>query len=127
MKKTLYLLFGHLFLIIGIIGVFLPVLPTTPFLLLSAFLYSKSSPKIHNWIINHKVLGPPLKDWQDNGVIGLKAKIFASVMILFVVIFRIPKLNIHLAIKTIAISVLLAVLMFVVSRPSVRKKTELPH
>ena len=73
MKKIILLAFGHLFLVLGIIGAFLPVLPTTPFLLLAAFFYSKSSDKIHNWLMNHKYLGPPLKDWHERGVIGLKA------------------------------------------------------
>lgn len=121
MKKPILLIFGHFFLIIGIIGAFLPILPTTPFLLLSALFYSKSSPRIHNWMMNHKVLGPPLRDWQDNGVIGLKAKIFASAMISYVVIFRIPSLGIHLGIKIFAIGILIAVLLFVATRPGQRK------
>lgn len=120
MKKITFLLCGHLFLIIGIIGVFLPVLPTTPFLLLSAYFYSKSSARIHNWMMNHKRLGPPLKDWQDNGVIGIKAKIFASVMILYVVGIRFPKLDINLYAKILASTILLLVLLFVVTRPSQR-------
>lgn len=119
MKKVVFLLLGHLCLALGIIGAFLPVLPTTPFLLLAAFLYSKSSDRLHNWMIHHKYLGPPLQDWQQNGVIGLKAKWLATVMILLVIGWRFPKLEIALWIKLFASAVLLGVLVFIWSRPSV--------
>ena len=118
MKKIVYLILGHLCLILGIIGAFLPILPTTPFLLLAAFLYSKSSTKLHNWILNHKYLGPPLKDWQERGVIGIKAKILATVMILLILIFRFPVLNVALGIKIVASTVLIGVLIFIWTRPS---------
>lgn len=118
MKKIILLAFGHFFLILGIVGAFLPVLPTTPFLLLAAYFYSKSSDKIHNWLMNHKYLGPPLKDWQDRGVIGLKAKWIATVMLVLIMALRIPTLNIAIGIKAFAIAVLTGVLVFIWSRPS---------
>jgi uncharacterized membrane protein YbaN (DUF454 family) len=122
MKKITYLLLGHLSLALGIIGAFLPVLPTTPFLLLAAFFYSKSSARLHMWMLEHKYLGPPLKDWQQSGVIGIKAKWLATVMILLVIGWRFPKLNIDLWIKILASSVLLAVLAFIWTRPSKSKQ-----
>lgn len=118
MKKIVLLILGHLFLALGIIGAFLPILPTTPFLLLAAYFYSKSSSKIHHWMLRHKYLGPPLKDWQRNGVIGIKAKILATTMILLIISWRIPKLEVALSIKVIASIVLFAVLIFVCTRPS---------
>ena len=123
MKKIIYLLLGHVFLIIGIIGAFLPVLPTTPFLLLAAFLYSKSSTKLHNWLFTHKYLGPPLRDWQERGVIGIKAKILATVMVLLVLILRFPKLDIPIVAKGIASTVLVGVLIFIWTRPSHSSKS----
>lgn len=122
MKKTLLLISGHFFLTLGVAGAFLPVLPTTPFLLLAAYCYSKSSNKLHSWILNHKYLGPPLNDWEKNGVIGLKAKILATVMLGLVLIFRIPYLKIALAIKITAIVILVLVLVFIWSRPSHNSK-----
>ncbi len=121
MKKVSFLIIGHISLSLGIIGAFLPILPTTPFLLLSAYFYSKSSPRLHNWMINHKYLGPPLKNWQEGGVIGLKSKIIATIMIVLVLIFRIRILEINLWIKVIATTVLASVLLFIWTRPS--KKT----
>ena len=118
MKKMIYLIIGHLCLILGIVGAFIPVLPTTPFLLLAAFLYSQSSPKLHNWIISHKYLGPPVKDWQDRGVIGLKAKMIATVMIVLVIGLRFPSLAVNTWIKVSATIILMAVLIFIWTRPS---------
>lgn len=122
MKKMTYLVIGHLCLILGIIGAFIPVLPTTPFLLLAAFLYSQSSPKLHQWIISHKYLGPPVKDWQERGVIGLKAKIIATVMITMVIGLRFPSLAVNMWIKISATTILIAVLIFIWTRPSEIKK-----
>ncbi|WP_067516063.1 YbaN family protein [Endozoicomonas ascidiicola] len=50
-------------ILLGLIGVFLPLLPTTPFLLLAAFFSIRSSPAIHTWLVNHKILGPPLQQY----------------------------------------------------------------
>ncbi len=120
MKKIVLLILGHLFLVLGIIGAFLPILPTTPFLLLAAYFYSKSSSKIHDWMLQHKYLGPPLKDWQQNGVISLKAKILAASMIVLIITWRIPSLDVALTIKIVASTILIFVLIFVCTRPSKR-------
>lgn len=125
MKKIVLLTLGHFFLALGIVGAFLPVLPTTPFLLLAAYCYSKSSEKIHNWLMNHKYLGPSLKDWHERGVIGIKAKWIATVMLGLIISWRIPTLNIPLAIKIFAACVLVGVLVFIWTRPSVSSKKDL--
>lgn len=122
MKKIIYLLLGHIFLMLGILGAFLPVLPTTPFLLLSAFLYSKSSPRLHNWIMSHKYLGPPLKDWHERGVIGMKAKIIATIMLVLVIVLRISTLNVSVWVRGFATAVLIGVLVFIWTRPSQRSQ-----
>ena len=122
MKNIITLLLGHIFLMLGILGAFLPVLPTTPFILLAAYLYSKSSPKLHNWLINHKYLGPSLRDWQERGVIGMKAKIIATIMIVLVIVFRILTLTINFYIRALASFILICVLIFIWTRPSVIKK-----
>lgn len=118
MKTLIILLLGHIFLALGVAGAFLPVLPTTPFLLLAAFCYSKSNPKLLYWLKNHKVLGPPLNDWQDSGVIGIKAKWIATVMVGLVMLWRIPTLDVHIAVKSIVWLILTGVLIFVWTRPS---------
>ncbi|MDR2626822.1 MAG: YbaN family protein, partial [Dysgonamonadaceae bacterium] len=55
--KYVFISFGFLSLALGILGIFLPLLPTTPFLLLSAFLFARSSQRLYNWLLNHRILG----------------------------------------------------------------------
>ncbi len=57
MKKGLLIFSGSLFTLLGLVGVFVPVLPTTPFLLLASVCYAKSSEKLNNWLINHRIFG----------------------------------------------------------------------
>ncbi|OIP85285.1 MAG: hypothetical protein AUK44_00180 [Porphyromonadaceae bacterium CG2_30_38_12] len=68
---------GFVSLALGIIGAFLPLLPTTPFVLLSAYLFARSSPRMHNWIMQHKIFGKLIHDFQTHKVIPLHAKIIA--------------------------------------------------
>ncbi|WP_240512187.1 YbaN family protein [Pseudoruegeria sp. SK021] len=56
----------------------LPLLPTVPFMILAAYCFGKSSPKLHFWIINHPVFGPHIEDWQHRGAIRKKAKWLAT-------------------------------------------------
>jgi len=60
-----YILLGTMSLILGIIGIFLPILPTTPFLLLASFCYVRSSKKMNDWLLNHKYLGSYLRDYLE--------------------------------------------------------------
>ncbi|PLW77638.1 DUF454 domain-containing protein [Cohaesibacter celericrescens] len=62
---------------IGIIGAFLPVLPSTVFFIFAAFCFARSSPRLENWILNHSLFGPPVTAWQEHGAIPLMAKYFA--------------------------------------------------
>jgi uncharacterized membrane protein YbaN (DUF454 family) len=63
-KKILLIAAGTFFVALGIIGIFIPVLPTTPFILLAATLYSRSSQKFYEWIINNKIVGTYIKNYK---------------------------------------------------------------
>ncbi|MEM8743488.1 MAG: YbaN family protein [Pseudomonadota bacterium] len=75
--RLVYLGLGWLFFGIGVIGAFLPVLPTTPFMLLALWAFSNSSEKLRSWLYNHKVFGPPLQRWQEHRVISATAKMMS--------------------------------------------------
>ena len=77
MVKILWFFLGGSSLGLGVLGVFLPLLPTVPFLLLAAYAFSNSSDKMHNWLLNHRFLGPSISDWNQNRVIRKRAKIAA--------------------------------------------------
>jgi hypothetical protein len=73
-KRFFFLVLGYLFTGLGFVGVVLPVLPATVFFLLALWAFSKSSPRLYAWVRNHEVIGPPIRRWQDYGVISTSAK-----------------------------------------------------
>jgi uncharacterized membrane protein YbaN (DUF454 family) len=75
MKKALFIFLGTLSLALGIIGIVVPGLPTTSFLLLTTYLYARSSKRLHNALLNHKYLGGYIKDFQKG--MSVRAKIRA--------------------------------------------------
>jgi len=79
-KKYIYLIVGSLALVAGIIGVFLPILPTTPFVLLSAWCFFRSSDKLYEWVINNETFGPTIMNYQQGKGITQKTRIRAIVM-----------------------------------------------
>ena len=75
--KIVYAVLGWLSLVLGVLGIFLPLLPTTPFLLLSAALFAKSSDKLYNWLMEHEVFGKIIRTYREGNSIPLKVKIGA--------------------------------------------------
>lgn len=106
MKKVLLIIIGSISLLIGCLGIILPVLPTTPFLLLSLACFVRSSNKLYTFILNNKYLAPYVKDYMNGNGIPRKAKIRAILLIWitigFSTIFVINKTIIKLIILTIA-------------------------
>ncbi|MFI3302459.1 MAG: YbaN family protein [Rikenellaceae bacterium] len=73
--KALFIILGTISLVLGVVGIVLPLLPTTPFLLLSATLYLHSSPKLYVWLISSKYLGAYIRDYKENRAIPFSSKI----------------------------------------------------
>ncbi len=80
-KTYIYLALGTISLALGVIGIALPILPTTPFLLLAAFCYLRSSKRRYEWLIQHPVFGPYVKDYLQHKAIKRKTKVIAITMI----------------------------------------------
>lgn len=85
MRKAVYIILGTLSLILGIIGIVVPGLPTTPFLLLTAGLYARSSDKLYNKLISNKILGSYILKYRENKAISLRVKVY-SIAIMWVMI-----------------------------------------
>ncbi len=77
MLRYVLLAIGWLSVALGVIGIFLPVLPTTPFLLLAAACFARSSPRFYQWLVEHPRLGPWIKDSLSGNGIPLKGKVYA--------------------------------------------------
>ncbi|MBU41903.1 MAG: hypothetical protein CMN76_01680 [Spirochaetaceae bacterium] len=75
--RIVFWIAGTVSLFLGVLGVFLPVLPTTPFLLLSAYLYARSSERFYNWLMNHRHLGPYVRQWVQDRSLTLRTKFLA--------------------------------------------------
>ncbi len=78
--RMLWLIGGWLALAIGLIGIFVPLLPTTPFVLLAAGCFSRGSPRVERWLLEHPRLGPAVRDWRAHRAVPLPAKQLATVM-----------------------------------------------
>jgi uncharacterized protein len=103
---------------LGFIGAFLPVLPTTPFLILAAFLFSKSSPKFHAWLLGLPFAGEGIRDWNENRVIRTRAKILCVSMITASLGWLWYLRPVHEIVLVLISLVLLSVGIFVVSQKS---------
>jgi uncharacterized protein len=79
--QLIWLLIGLISLGLGIIGIFLPLLPTVPFLLLATFCFARSSERLHGWLLSHPKLGPPIENWSRSGAISRRAKYAATASI----------------------------------------------
>lgn len=75
--RGLYLALGLAFAGLGIAGAFLPVLPTTPFLIVAAACFTRSSERMERWLLEHPRFGPTLHEWRERGAIPMKAKLMA--------------------------------------------------
>jgi uncharacterized membrane protein YbaN (DUF454 family) len=67
-------------LILAVIGAFLPIMPTVPFVLLAAWAATRSSPRLSHWLENHPRMGPPIREWRHGGVVRRSAKWYATLM-----------------------------------------------
>ena len=109
---------GLLLVGVGAIGAFLPLLPTTPFLILALWCFAQSSERFHSWLYNHRFLGPPLQAWDNHRVIPPIAKIAAigsmSASLTYVIFYTDASLVFILAM----LAVMLFGAWFILTKPS---------
>ncbi len=117
MIRSLWLVAGFVSLGLGSAGIFLPLLPTVPFLLLAAFCFARGSERVHAWLLSHRVFGPPINDWQERGAIGTRAKWAATVSIIAAFALSII-FGVRPAVLGVQAIVLSAVTLFIWTRPN---------
>ncbi|MEQ9326158.1 MAG: YbaN family protein [Rhodospirillales bacterium] len=111
-------LLGLAFVGIGFVGIVLPVLPTTPFMLLALWAFAKGSPVLHAWLVNHPRFGPSIAAWNRHGAIPLRAKLTAIAVMgvsltILVLAESVPRVGV------VSAAILMAVgAAFILTRPS---------
>jgi len=107
-KKYILLTLGTIALLLGFLGIFLPLLPTTPFLLLASYCYLRSSKKMYHWIMNHKTFGSYIHNYIEHKAIKKRTRIIALVFLwgsLGVSIYLAPILYVKLILAIIGLAV----------------------
>ena len=114
--RLTWLIVGFVALALGALGIALPLLPTTPFILLAAFAFAQSSEKLHQWLLDHNVFGPLIDNWQRHGAISRRAKVLSVVSMIAVL-----AISVAMALPVVVIVAQLVVLgaaaLFILSRP----------
>ncbi|KUJ78053.1 hypothetical protein AVO45_08795 [Ruegeria marisrubri] len=108
---------GLICVALAFMGVFLPLLPTVPFLLLAAFFFARSSSRLHTWLLTHRVFGPLILDWQTNRAINPRAKKAATLSIAAVLVISYV-FNAPVFVLIFQAIILSGVLIFIWSRPN---------
>ena len=109
---------GSAFLLLGIVGIVVPMLPTTPFVLLAIGCYSRSSPRLAQWLETHPRFGATLRAWRNEGAIGGRAKAVAVLAMALGYCFVIVSGKMPLVGSAAIAATLIACAAFILSRPS---------
>ena len=117
MKRLVLIILGWICVGLGFIGIFVPGIPTTIFLIIALWAFTKTSKKLRYWLLHHKRFGPILSNWQEHKVVPRRAKILmVTFMILSVILFHYSLQNLYLT--TALIVILGFVARYVISLPS---------
>ena len=115
--RTAWVILGVLALGIGIVGIFLPLLPTTPLVILTAFAFAKGSPRLRRMITTHRIFGPIVEDWEQNGSIAKPYKIAACASMPVVLLISLA-VGVPAFVIVIQVICLGGAAFFVLTRPS---------
>lgn len=105
---------------LGLAGAFLPLLPTTPFVLLASVCFARSSPRLNEWLHQHEVLGPPLKAWEDHRALPRRAKL-AAIGLLWITIPLSVYLLTHVYVRAVLVLVLLVATVLLARLPTIER------
>jgi uncharacterized protein len=115
--QLLWVTIGLVATVCGVAGAILPLVPTTPFLLLAGYAFARSSPRLHAWLITHPRLGPPIRDWNSHGAINGRAKI-AAIIVMAASMAISAAAGVRLALILLQAMALTAAACFILSRPT---------
>ena len=120
-KKTVILVIGFICLALGILGIVVPLLPTTPFLLLAAACFVRASDRLYQWLINHKLFGLYIRNYREYKAIPLKMKISSIALLWITLIFSILYVVDSTAMKIILALIGIGVTIHILHYKTLRK------
>ena len=119
--KRVYVLLGSLSLALGILGIFLPLLPTTPFLLLTAALWIKGSPRLYQRLLAHKRLGPYIRQFREQRAIPLRAKIVSVSLVWITLGYSAGWLVENLLLRILLLALATGITVYILSSRTLRR------
>ncbi len=122
LKKIFYTAGGIVALILGLIGIPVPMLPTTPFLLLAAFLFAKSSNRLYNWLIHNRYLGNYIRNYREHHGIPLKVKLSSIALLWITILYSAFRIADQVWLKILLIVIAVGVSIHILSLKTIRKK-----
>ena len=120
--KQIYFSLGLIFLILALVGMILPLLPTTPFALVAIYFFDRSSKKFHGWCMKLPGVGGGIEDWKKHRMIRKKAKVQAIILIFISGVIIFLKQGIDLYLKLGVLSILVIICLFLLTRSSLPKQ-----
>ncbi|OAT33884.1 uncharacterized DUF454 family protein [Buttiauxella brennerae ATCC 51605] len=125
MKRTILIIIGWLAVVLATLGVVLPLLPTTPFLLLAAWCFARSSPRFHHWLLYRSWFGSYIRHWQDHRALPPGAKPRALIFIVLTFAVSLYLVNI-LWVRLLLLVMMCALLFFMWRMPVIDEKQQKP-
>ncbi len=129
-RKAILIFAGTLFVALGVLGIFLPLMPTTVFLLMAAYCYSRSSERFHSWLLNNRWLGGYIRNYRSGGGMSVRQKASTLSLLWASMGFSIwiisAKLWVSLLLAAIALGVTIHILWIKTYRPEIAEATPEP-
>ena len=113
LQKHLLVILGWFFTLLGFMGVILPILPTTPFLIVALVLFSKSSPRFHQMLLNNRWFGPTLQQWEDNKTLSRKTKYKAFILIIITFSISVGIIDKNFQLQLFLVGLAIVLLIFI--------------
>ena len=125
LKKVLFIVAGTISLGLGVVGVFLPILPTTPFLLLSAACYYKGSERMHRWLLGNELFGSYIRNYREGKGISQAGKIFTLFFLWITICFSALFIVNNYIVQIVLFAIAIAVTIHIITLPTFRRTQSL--
>jgi len=125
LKKAIFIVAGTISLGLGAVGIFLPILPTTPFLLLSAACYYKGSERMHRWLLNNKLFGSYIRNYKEGKGISQAGKILTLFLLWITIIFSAFYMVNNYVVQIVLFAIAIAMTIHIITLPTFRKTQSL--